>query len=197
MTTSLVTGHLLDRIDRWASLCPERIAVTSGGRHLNWRELVSKSDALACWLEQELGARPGPVAVRGHKEPEMLVAFLAAVKCGRAYVPMDVSIPEARVAKIVEGAGAALVLTPERVLEVLAGFSLPAEVPKLRRVEGNDPFYILFTSGSTGEPKGVVITLENLTSFTDWLLGEHGFTQPGETFLNQAPFSFDLSVMDL
>ncbi len=197
MTTSLVTGHLLDRIDRWASLCPERMAVTSGGRHLNWRELVSHSETLACWLEQELGARPGPVAVHGHKEPEMLVAFLAAVKCGRAYVPMDVSIPEARVAKIVEGAGAALVLTPKRVSEVLAGFSLPAEVPKLRRVEGKDPFYILFTSGSTGEPKGVVITLENLTSFTDWLLAEHKFTEPGETFLNQAPFSFDLSVMDL
>ena len=126
----------------------------------------------------------------------MLVAFLAAVKSGRAYVPMDASIPEQRVAKIIEGSQAVVVLTPERVREVL---SQPprVETTPLRRVQEDDPFYLLFTSGSTGEPKGVVITLRNLTAFTDWLLAEHDFTPQGEVFLNQAPFSFDLSVMDL
>ena len=76
--------HLLDRIDHWAALCPERLAVWSGARTLTWAALVSQSDTLALWLEAELEGRPGPVAVHGHKEPEMLVAFLAAAKCGRA-----------------------------------------------------------------------------------------------------------------
>ncbi len=190
-------SHLLERIDRWASVCPERVAVWSGDRKLTWNELVAQSNRLSAWLDLELTGKPGPVAVHGHKDPEMIVAFLAVVKCGRAYVPMDSSIPEARVAKIIEGSGAALVLTPERVREILReGEGFHPAAP-LRRVESEDPFYMLFTSGSTGEPKGVVITLQNLVAFTDWLISEHHFAEQNEVFLNQAPFSFDLSVMDL
>ena len=187
--------HLIERIDRWAALCPNRPAIQSGDSTLTWSELVAQSDALAAFLDCELTA-PGPVAVHGHKEPEMVVAFLAAVKCGRAYVPMDTSIPEQRISKIVAGSGAAIVLTPERVREILTQATGDKKAT-MRRVEENDPFYMLFTSGSTGEPKGVVITLANLTAFTNWLLGEHSFTAEAEVFLNQAPFSFDLSVMDL
>lgn len=197
MTASSAPAHFLDRIDRWASLCPDRVAISSAGRTLTWRELVANSDALAQWLHTELAGKPGPVAVHGHKEPEMLVAFLAAVKAGRAYVPMDASIPEARIGKIVESAGAVLTLTPARIAEVLLSPSRGNQAAPLKRVEQEDPFYILFTSGSTGEPKGVVITIGNLISFTDWLLSEHAFQEQAEVFLNQAPFSFDLSVMDV
>ncbi|MEY5027246.1 MAG: hypothetical protein RLZZ244_2774 [Verrucomicrobiota bacterium] len=191
--------HLLDRIDSWGAACPERLAHVSAGRLLSWEALVERSNALALWMDARLQGIPGPVAFRGHKEPEMLVGFLATVKSGRAYVPMDASIPEQRVERIVEGASAALVLTPEELGQILDGLPRWEEGSgrPAKRVEGEDPFYILFTSGSTGEPKGVVITLSNLTAFVDWLLGEHQFAPQGEVFLNQAPFSFDLSVMDL
>ncbi len=185
--------HLLDRIDHWGKIAPDRVAHRSGGRTLTYGELRARSDALAAWIESELGASRSPIAVHGHKEPEMLIAFLAAVKSGRPYVPIDFSIPAQRVERIIEVAGAAVVLTPERV----ANLGSESRQAGSRRVESNDPFYILFTSGSTGEPKGVVITLANLTHFVEWMLAEQKFTELGETFLNQAPFSFDLSVMDL
>lgn len=185
---------LLARIDHWGTIAPERPAHVSEGRVLTYGELRAQSDALASILTDELGDNRAPICVIGHKEPEMLIAFLGAVKSGRPYVPIDTSIPEARAERIVRSAGAQLTLTPAYVREALEKVEATA---KPKPVSGDDPYYIIFTSGSTGEPKGVVITLSCLTTFVDWTLGEQKFPELDETFLNQAPFSFDLSVMDL
>ncbi len=185
---------LLARIDNWGVVAPDRPAHISEGQILTYGELRAQSDVLAAWLENGLGDNRSPVAVKGHKESEMLVAFLGAVKSGRPYVPIDTSIPAQRAERIVTSAGAAVTLTPELVREAL---ETPRAAVQLQPVSGDDPYYIIFTSGSTGEPKGVVITLNCLTTFVTWTLGEQKFPELNETFLNQAPFSFDLSVMDL
>jgi len=186
--------NLLAIIDRWGNETPDRLAHVGGGRTLSHGELKRASDRVAAHLTARLAGDRSPVAVRGHKEPEMLVAFLGAVKAGHPYVPLDTSIPPQRAERIVAAAGARLVLTPEEI-GVLAQTPAPHVSP--RPVAAADPFYIIFTSGSTGEPKGVVITLECLTSFVTWMLEEQRFREGSEVFLNQAPFSFDLSVMDL
>jgi len=184
---------LIERIDHWALVAPEATAHISDGRTLTYGELRRHSDALACYLTERLGKDGRPIAVLGHREPEMLIAFLGAVKSGRPYVPLDTAFPQQRIDKILETSRAALVLTPKDILQFSA---LQVRRPA-RGVQGDEPFYILFTSGSTGEPKGVIITLACLEHFITWMLAEHRFTQLGEVFLNQAPFSFDLSVMDL
>lgn len=186
---------LIERIDQWAGISPERIAHTSGGATLTWGDLKRKSDALAAHLRVALPDDRSPVAIHGHKEPEMLVGFLGALKAGHPYVPLDLSIPDERVQRIVEGAGARLLLGTAEIAE-LAGHSAPPPV-RATPLAPDAPVYILFTSGSTGEPKGVEITAECLTHFADWLLDEQSFATQAEVFLNQAPFSFDLSVADL
>ena len=185
--------NLIERIDRWAAVAPEATAHISDDRTLTYGELRRHSDALAWYLTARLGDDHRPIAVLGHREPEMLIAFLGTVKSGRPYVPLDTALPKQRIDRILETSRAALVLTPKDILQ----FSASQVVGPARSVTGDDPFYILFTSGSTGEPKGVIITLACLEHFVTWMLAEQPFTELGEVFLNQAPFSFDLSVMDL
>ena len=185
--------NLIQRIDHWAAAAPEAIAHLSGNRTLTYGELRRSSDGLASYLAQHLGDKRRPIAMLGHREPEMLIAFLGAVKAGRPYVPIDTALPKTRIDQIVSSSHAALVLTPDEIRRFSTDESRVPATP----VGKNDPFYILFTSGSTGEPKGVIITLACLEHFIGWMLAEQQFRQGAEIFLNQAPFSFDLSVMDL
>ncbi len=185
--------NLLERIDHWANVTPYALAHISGQRSLTFVELKQRSNAVADHISQTCGHNRGPVAVLGHREPEMLVAFLGAVKAGHPYIPIDTALPKARIDHIFEVAKPALVLTTERTAK------LPASnrILKSQPVEPNDAFYIIFTSGSTGQPKGIVITRRSLEFFVDWVTSEQRLVEGGEIFLNQAPFSFDLSVMDL
>jgi len=182
-------------IDRWGTFAPDRAAHISAGRVLTYGELVQSSDALALDLLQTLPQGCAPVVVLGHKEPEMLIGFLGVLKSGRAYIPVDDSVPAGRVAQIAESSGCAAVLTPADIRERVARTTSSRAAFPDRHPD--DPHYIIFTSGSTGTPKGVVISTRNLFTFTEWMLAEQRFEEGNEVFLNQAPFSFDLSVMDL
>lgn len=185
--------NLIEQIDRWALAAPRAIAHISGDQRLTYGELRRRSDALAAHLAKRFGDDRSPIAVLGHREPEMLIAFLGTVKSRRPYVPLDTVLPRQRIDKILAISRPALLLTPEDIARVSHGATPAPET----RAQWDDPFYILFTSGSTGEPKGVIITLGCLEQFVRWMIEEQKFVPLGETFLNTAPFSFDLSVMDL
>jgi len=185
--------NLIDQIDHWALAVPNAIAHISGDKSLTYRELRRRSDALAAHLTKRFGDDRAPVAVLGHREPEILIAFLGAVKSRRPYLPLDTVLPQQRIDKILAISRPALLLTPEDV----AKLSDAATPGPATRAERDEPFYILFTSGSTGEPKGVIITLGCLEHFVSRMLEEQKFALLDETFLNTAPFSFDLSMMDL
>lgn len=205
---------ILEKIKENAVKYPERIVYKieeAGGVDsvLTWHELDIYSDKLAAYLERYCTTSK-PIVVYGHKDPFMLVCFLACVKSGRAYCPVDISVPQNRVTAIVNAVAPELILSTETIMlsdnhvllkkEILEIIKKETSVIKKDKyVSAEDTFYIIFTSGSTGIPKGVQITRDCLDSFIRWAvhlgnkLEEDGYY----VFLNQAPFSFDLSVMDL
>src|SRR4029079_9166780 len=99
---------------------------------------------------------------------------------------VDTGVPAARAERIVEVSGAELVLSPDTVRELEARGGMPPRPTG----DASTPHYVIFTSGSTGDPKGVVITRGCLDAFLGWMLDEQRFAPAGETFLNQALFSF-------
>jgi D-alanine--poly(phosphoribitol) ligase subunit 1 len=183
--------EIIERIDHWGRTTPDHPAYKSGSRTLSYGELRHRSDALAAHLARSLPEK-APVVVLGHKEPELIIAYLGVIKSGRAYVPVDTAVPAQRIERIVAASAAALVLTPEKIADLSTG-AAPAPSYQL---EIDDHYYIMFTSGSTGEPKGVPITYGCLQSFLRWILAEHPFLEGREVFLNVVPYSFDVSLMD-
>ena len=139
-----------------------------------------------------------PLAVIGHKEPEIVVAFLAAAKSGHPYIPIDTSLPQSRIDTIIERSQAAFCLTPARIRELLARND-PLEAPssRLARSARKTPGISSSHPAAPANPKGLSSPAACLESFVGWMLHEQRLSEQQEVFLNQAPFSFDLSVMDL
>lgn len=187
---------ILGMIDRWAERAPDRLAHVSRDQQLTYGELREQSDALACHLATTFEQRGAPIVVHGHKQPAMLVGFVACLKAGHPYVPIDAGLPAARIDKITRHSRAASVLSPGAELEAMIARHLGERPDPRLRLRTDETVYIMYTSGSTGEPKGVQITLANLSGFVAWARDVHPLGG-ARRFLNQAPFSFDLSVMDL
>lgn len=201
--------NLISRIDGYAESCPDRAAHRYKDSRLTYKQLKEASDALACYLIETFVDDRTPIVVYGHKQHEMLICFLACVKSGHAYIPVDFSLPSQRIEDIIWSSQTRLILSPgesperEGIRTVqsdeinrLIRSHLGKTPSKVYQVKHHETYYIIYTSGSTGKPKGVQITLANLESFVRWGVGVGRFPE-GEVFLNQAPFSFDLSVMDL
>lgn len=205
---------ILQQIKYHAIHHPKKIAYHSMAGSLTYEELDSYSDNLASYLNENLPEDDKkPIVVYGHKNPYMLICFLACVKSGRAYCPIDISVPIERIKLIIQEIDSSCILTTEN-LELIPPkkcllFNLEQIIDTAKKenkkitldnwVKEDDIFYIIFTSGSTGAPKGVQITTSCLNHFLYWSsqLGNLNTQKEKAVFLNQAPFSFDLSVMDL
>lgn len=202
---------VLKQISYYANRCGERIALQAGDKAISYRELEDYSDRLAAWIHSSFTqGDQTPVVVYGHKSAFMIVCFLACVKAGRAYCPVDSSVPLSRVQGILDIVQPPVVFATEELdssygnvvgMDEIQRIALQhnGQISDHEAVKPDDVFYIIFTSGSTGVPKGVEITTDCLNRFLDWsvTLGTEKEKKEGKSFLNQAPFSFDLSVMDL
>lgn len=204
-----MSENLIEVIDGWAKTSPDKIAYDYLGKTNTYAELKEYSDSLAAYLMTLDLPKGAPVIIFGGQTFEMIASFLGAVKAGHAYIPVDAHSPLERIKIIKEIAKPAAciaveelpltfadmtIIEPQKLTEIFAGQEKLAT--KAQFVSGDENFYIIFTSGTTGVPKGVQISHDNLVSFNDWMQSDFALEKTGSC-LSQPPYSFDLSVMDL
>lgn len=187
------------------------VCAVSGSDHtLTWAELESRTMHLAAVLKSLNIPAGEPVILYGHKEAGFATAILACFLSATTYTPIDRIYPGERVRRILTITGAQVVIhcghepVPEclngpRVIDA-SGNLLDAgnsnRIPMVRNKLHEALQYIMFTSGSTGEPKGVQIYRSSVNHFVHWVLRDFRY-KGAEVFMNQAPFTFDVSLCDL
>lgn len=170
---------------RQAAAVPDAPAVTSGAATLTYRELAQRSERLAGALAAHGVGAGDLVAVRLGRGVDWVVANLAVLRAGGAYLPIDPAEPAPRVAQLLADSGAVLVLD---------GSPLTGAAPLPARIPATGPAYVMYTSGSTGRPKGVLVSHRNIarlvcgTDFAD-------LTAP--RILQTGAVSFDATTFEL
>ncbi len=183
------------RFGYWASRRPDALAVVDGDVTLTYAQLDALASAVAARLIDEGVEVEDAVAVQMSRGYRVIASFLAILKAGGCYVPVDPEYPEARQRLMKEDSGSVRTLTTDDVdaaaREVAAGAS---RVPPERALTGANLAYLVYTSGSTGQPKGVMVEHRNVCNFMDEpRLG----VAPGETVAQTVSIAFDVAAFEI
>ena len=199
-------------LDRTADRLPDKIAFADEKKEVTFSGLKKQAQALATQM-LEKGLFKRPVAVYLEKGVDVLVSFMGAAYSCNFYSPIDIEMPASRVNKILEVLQPALVITTEVLRAAFEQYDYQGEYlifEEAVRMEADeqlidaardkgidtDLLYVLFTSGSTGIPKGVTINHRSVIDYIDWVTETFDITQE-DIFGNQAPFYFDNSILDI
>ena len=202
------TLHAL--VSAQAARTPDAVAVAFEGEGIPFAELEARANRLARYLAKRGVGRESRVAVAMERSLELPVALLGVLKAGAAYVPVDPSYPEGRIAFMLEDSGARVVLTQARLAA-----ALPATGAEVVRVDEDGPAigaepagpfaspatpgslaYVIYTSGSTGRPKGAMNEHRGIVNRLLWAQRDYPLG-PGDVLLQKTPISFDVSVPEL
>lgn len=187
-------------------ISPLKLALAASDRDLSWFEFRDQVTRFIAIVD-EIGIPSGhPVIIYGHKEALFVVSVAALVSKNIIYIPVDKIIPLERLNKIREVSGSQVLInctdleidipSPVKIFRD-GSYQIGKQPDYISYYQVDDPIrYTIFTSGSTGEPKGVQISRSALFDFATWMKDDFGF-DGNDVFLNQAPFSFDLSVYEL
>ncbi|MDX6510964.1 MAG: hypothetical protein QOE36_468, partial [Gaiellaceae bacterium] len=167
---------LLGRFQQFARLDPARVAIVRGGRELSYGELDERSTRLAQRLRAQGVETESVVGICLPREPAFVVALLAVLKAGAAYLPLDPTYPHDRRHYMVTDAGAKVVIgapqlageLAETGIELVSADGAGDETSSWPEPQPHDLAYVMYTSGSTGRPKGVMIERRSMHAFVEW-----------------------------
>ncbi|WP_242903499.1 non-ribosomal peptide synthetase [Actinomadura terrae] len=181
----------------------EGVALVCDGVELSYAELNARVDALARVLVGRGVGAGDLVAVALPRSVELVVALLAVMRSGAAFVPIDTSYPSDRIAFMIEDASPVLALVDDSTRDAVPNVPhlLADEIPDagevtLPEIDASQPAYVIFTSGSTGRPKGVVIPHGALTNFLASMQGRFGL-DAGDRLLAVTTVGFDIAGLEL
>ena len=194
-----------ERIFAQARRTPDAVAVESAGEIVTYAELTARATKLAQRLCAE-GVSPGErVGIFLRRDANLIAAMVAVHAAGGAYVPLDPSHPRERLAHIAGDAGLILAVTdgelaarlPEGVRTLLIdGDDAAADAPPLREADPGDLAYVLYTSGTTGRPKGVAVPHRAVAALLDWASQAFG-REEWARVLASTSINFDISVFEI
>lgn len=150
---------IYERFHRWSGRQPEALAVTEDGRTASYKELDAMADAILAKFVDRRYPFVGIVMSHGI---EMIAAMLAVLKSGAAYVPAEPTLPKERIDYMMRIAGVELVITDEFCRDLP---KVATRLPDLSTPDGIA--YVLFTSGTTGRPKGVVVENHSVVNYAE------------------------------
>lgn len=210
----IMKNSVLPWLDETAKRLPNKLALQDISGNITYQEYRSKSLAIAYKIvELNKGEMKKPVVVYLEKGKEVLVSFMGVAYSGCFYSPIDTEMPPSRVNKILEVLKPEIVITTNKLKTNFEKFNFygsyiiyeeticseedeTAVKPYTEKIVDTDLLYVLFTSGSTGVPKGVSICHRSVIDYIDWVTETFNITQK-DTFGNQAPFYFDNSILDI
>ena len=200
--------NVLELIEKQLEICPHKVAFEDEFCSITYEELSTSAKVIGSSLSA-LNAYGQPIAVVMPKSVKMLVAFFGVIYSGNFYVPIDEKLPEDRINLMLKILQPVAVITEDEDVKVGAEYTIKKYDGLLQGVVDNellmgirdrsidtDPIYALFTSGSTGVPKGVIVNHKSVISYSDWVV--ETFQMGTDTILgNQTPFYFSMSVLDI
>ena len=195
--------------EKQVELTPDDIAVVYEHQQLTYAQLNARANQLAHHLQSK-GVEPEVlVGICMERSLEMVIALLGVLKAGGAYLPIDPMYPQERVALMVEDAQTPILLTQQRLLEILPQHQgqticLDADWETIAAEREENPetnvtidnlAYVIYTSGSTGKPKGAMLPHRAICNHMLWMQAEFPLTSIDKV-LQKTPFSFDASVWE-